>query len=112
MRFGARDYEPQVGRWISKDPIRFDGGQANLYAYGGDDPINRADANGLNPSVGAIPWWEAAEDGLGELAMDGANLLWMCVSLPFRDSPDMHGPCPACPAPPPAESRVDTDHKH
>ena len=31
-RFGARDYDPVVGRWTSKDPARFSGGW-NLYAY-------------------------------------------------------------------------------
>jgi RHS repeat-associated protein len=25
-RFGARDYDPVVGRWTTKDPIRFAGG--------------------------------------------------------------------------------------
>ena len=62
-RFGARDYDAKVGRWISKDPIRFDGGDVNLYGYVGtvgkpmietnlygysfSDPINFIDANGL-----------------------------------------------------------------
>jgi RHS repeat-associated protein len=26
IRFGARDYDPEVGRWISKDPALFEGG--------------------------------------------------------------------------------------
>jgi RHS repeat-associated protein len=26
VRFGARDYNPKIGRWTSKDPIRFKGG--------------------------------------------------------------------------------------
>jgi RHS repeat-associated protein len=26
VRFGARDYDPMARRWVSKDPIRFDGG--------------------------------------------------------------------------------------
>jgi len=47
VRFGARDYDPVVGRWISKDPILFDGGQANLYVYVGNDPINALDPNGM-----------------------------------------------------------------
>jgi len=45
-RFGARDYDPEVGRWTTKDPIRFTGGQANLYLYAGGDPVNRIDPNG------------------------------------------------------------------
>src|SRR5207245_9739954 len=29
VRFGARDYDPVVGRWTAKDPIRFKGGDTN-----------------------------------------------------------------------------------
>lgn len=36
-----------VGRWVSKDPIRFRGRQANLYVYVGNDPVNRRDPSGL-----------------------------------------------------------------
>src|SRR5690606_3617584 len=32
-RFGARDYDPVVGRWTAKDPIRWEGEQGNLYVY-------------------------------------------------------------------------------
>ena len=49
VRFGARDYDPVVGRWISKDPIRFGGGQANLYVYVNNDPVNASDSSGLGP---------------------------------------------------------------
>jgi RHS repeat-associated protein len=47
VRFGARDFDALTGRWISKDPIRFKGGQANIYVYVANDPINRADRRGL-----------------------------------------------------------------
>src|SRR5262249_10350429 len=30
VRFGRRDFDPSVGRWVTKDPIRFDGGSPNL----------------------------------------------------------------------------------
>ena len=47
VRFGARDYDPETGRWTAKDPIDFDGGDANLYGYIWNDPINSADPSGL-----------------------------------------------------------------
>ena len=46
-RFGARDYDAGMGRWIAKDPIRFDDG-FNMYAYVWNNPINWIDRNGLN----------------------------------------------------------------
>src|SRR5690606_1962403 len=46
LRFGARDYDPDVGRWTAKDPILFAGGQSNLYGYAGNDPVNFFDPNG------------------------------------------------------------------
>ena len=47
VRFGARDCDPEVGRWTSKDPIRFDGGGVNLYVYALNDPVNLIDLTGL-----------------------------------------------------------------
>ncbi|HSE99073.1 MAG TPA: RHS repeat-associated core domain-containing protein, partial [Blastocatellia bacterium] len=49
VRFGARDYDPETGRWTARDPILFAGGQANLYAYASNDPVNILDTDGQNP---------------------------------------------------------------
>lgn len=46
VRFGARDYDPSVGRWTAKDPILFNGGQTNLYVYVGNDPVSYTDPEG------------------------------------------------------------------
>lgn len=45
MRFGARDYDPVVGRWVRKDPKKFTGG-VNFYVYASNDPVNRVDLTG------------------------------------------------------------------
>ena len=46
-RFGVRDYNPNIGRWVQRDPIKFQGGDTNLYAYVGNDPVNFIDPSGL-----------------------------------------------------------------
>ena len=51
VRFGERDYDASTGRWTAKDPILFNGGQANLYVYAGNDPVNRIDPSGLYTEV-------------------------------------------------------------
>ena len=43
----ARYYDPQVGRFISEDPIGFDGGDVNLYAYVANNPVIFVDPEGL-----------------------------------------------------------------
>lgn len=45
--YRARYYEPESGRFISEDPIMFNGG-SNFYAYANNNPINSRDPLGLN----------------------------------------------------------------
>ena len=47
VHFGARDYDPEIGRWTSKDPVLFRGKDSNLYGYVFNDPINFIDPKGL-----------------------------------------------------------------
>ncbi|GLS04990.1 hypothetical protein GCM10007860_21390 [Chitiniphilus shinanonensis] len=47
VRFGARDYDPQVGRWTAKNPIGSGGGDANIYLYVCGDPANFVDFTGF-----------------------------------------------------------------
>jgi RHS repeat-associated protein len=46
--YRARYYDPAIGRFISEDPIGFDGGM-NFYAYAGNDPAGFTDPLGLCP---------------------------------------------------------------
>lgn len=60
VRFGVRDYDPELGRWTAKDPIRFRGSDTNLYGYVLNDPVNFVDLDGRNP-IAAV----AAAFGVG-----------------------------------------------
>jgi len=42
----ARYYDPDLGRFLSEDPIGISGG-LNLYAYAGNDPVNASDPSGM-----------------------------------------------------------------
>jgi RHS repeat-associated protein len=47
VRHGARDYDPETGRWTAKDPLGFEGRSYNLYGYVQNDPVNFTDPSGL-----------------------------------------------------------------
>ena len=46
MHYRARQYDPNLGRFISEDPIGFAGGDVNLYAYVRNRPIDKTDPHG------------------------------------------------------------------
>jgi RHS repeat-associated protein len=54
VRFGFRDYDPDIGRWTAKDPILFAGGDSDLYGYCLSDPVNCVDLLGLAKG----DWWD------------------------------------------------------
>ena len=47
VRFGLRDYDPDIGRWTAKDPILFAGWDTDLYGYCQNNPVNWVDPWGL-----------------------------------------------------------------
>jgi RHS repeat-associated protein len=45
--YRARYYSPEMGRFVSEDPIRFAGGDVNWYRYVGNNSVNNVDPLGL-----------------------------------------------------------------
>ncbi|HVP61522.1 MAG TPA: RHS repeat-associated core domain-containing protein [Myxococcaceae bacterium] len=80
VRFGVRDYDPQVGRWTTKDPLRLAGG-ANFYAYVQNSPVDRIDPNGLfvDAAVAAAAAAEAA--GAAGAGAGGAGVVSVVTPL-------------------------------
>lgn len=70
--FGARTYDAETGRWTTRDPLLFGGGDTNLYGYVVDDPVNRIDPSGELPP----PVWT----GIGGGAYSGARNSSSCTS--------------------------------
>jgi RHS repeat-associated protein len=48
LYYRARFYDPQLGRFISEDPIGFAGGDVNLYGYVWQNPLRHTDPSGLD----------------------------------------------------------------
>lgn len=47
VRFGARDYDAQTGKWATKDRAGFAADSTSLFAYSASDPVNSLDPTGF-----------------------------------------------------------------
>jgi RHS repeat-associated protein len=82
--YRGRMYSTVLGRFPQPDPIGYAGG-SNLYAYVGNDPLNRFDPSGLSPdnpqasqnwSGTAVSWLQRSyNDVLAQPVKDISNLL-------------------------------------
>jgi len=75
--YRARFYSPELGRFITQDPIGYIAG-ANLYAYALSDPVNHYDPLGLKTII-------VAEDVL-PIAGEGGDVLRFRDTRSFADA--------------------------
>ncbi len=64
VRFGARDYDPEIGRWTRPEPLlslpdgadaqALRGGDLNAYTYAQDDPVRYTDSGGFRPTLAEL----------------------------------------------------------
>ncbi|HWA11397.1 MAG TPA: RHS repeat-associated core domain-containing protein [Opitutaceae bacterium] len=75
-----RSYDPELGRWLSRDPIGENGG-INRYSYVGGNPVNFIDPMGL------VKWGDLGSAGLG-LITNGLGVA-TGVALAFVPEPTL-----------------------
>jgi len=95
VRFGARDYDSQTGRWLRKEPLRFGGG-TNFYAYAKMDPVNRYDPSGnvsivvvVVPPIAILAWWAMQGDDIAKNLDNAIGDIWDDYDPDFDDDDSM-----------------------
>ncbi|MGC8834308.1 MAG: RHS repeat-associated core domain-containing protein [Armatimonadota bacterium] len=86
--FGWRDYDPNVGRWTTRDPIFFEGNSLNLYVYLGNDPLLGRDPSGLQDRRPIKPHSEyikLTKQGT-DRATDSVEPFWKKIKRLWEDS--------------------------
>jgi RHS repeat-associated protein len=71
VHFGSREYDPEVGRWLTKDRAGFAAGDTNLYAYVGNDPVNFIDPDGYVSRSTVLDFVQSGFDTLGMIPVVG-----------------------------------------
>jgi RHS repeat-associated protein len=75
--YRARYYDPEIGRFLTRDPSGFEGGSTNLYAYVDGNPANLNDPSGRVVQVVAVGLGSAIvldyviQSGLADLRREG-----------------------------------------
>jgi uncharacterized protein RhaS with RHS repeats len=83
LYYGYRYYDPQTGRWPSRDPIGERGG-VNLYGFVGNDGLNYFDLFGLEKDTRELPPYLKSANEIGDeepLTED----CWKCSASGWAD---------------------------
>jgi RHS repeat-associated protein len=79
--YRARYYNPTTGRFLSEDPIGFEGSGTNLYAYASENPLRFTDPSGMCLSYKAPRSCGELKDQLQNAAIAASVALLLRVVL-------------------------------
>lgn len=91
VHFGARDYDPALGRFLTRDPLGFGGGQTNVYDYSANDPINLIDPTGM--MIGDKKGGEAQTYWVDRYTDPNARTGERAISLVLAAFASLYTPC-------------------
>lgn len=77
-------YDPSIGRWMQEDPIRFEGGDPNLFRFVGNKPINFTDPEGLQAAA-------TATIATPNQSMNDISQTWLYFTTPRNYRQDVLG---------------------
>jgi RHS repeat-associated protein len=81
--YRARYYDPNAGRFVSEDPLRFGSNSTDFYNYVGNGPTYTADPTGLCPDLNRLVTCAKAYYGVGTAA---TRLATAVAAVPFPKS--------------------------
>jgi RHS repeat-associated protein len=73
--YRARYYDPEMGRFLSEDPIGFDGGDVNIFRYCLNSPTNHVDASGNSACMVSCVSKVVLKIGMSEMTFGVSDLL-------------------------------------
>ena len=79
----ARWYDPQLGRWISQDPMGFAAGDSNLYRYVNNKPVMSTDPSGMQEAdivIRPVTLGKVYDDWVKEFGLEKATALYEKLS--------------------------------
>ncbi|RKZ43487.1 MAG: hypothetical protein DRQ58_12525, partial [Gammaproteobacteria bacterium] len=82
--YRGRYYDPGLGRFISQDPIGFEGGDFNLYRYVNNSPLNGTDPTGESTIVSSALIFACSSIKAVQTATAQINI-WLPPLLAVRD---------------------------
>src|SRR5262245_28369400 len=83
-------YDPNSGRFVSRDPIGFASGEVNLYLYCGNNPVNATDPSGLQQQGSQQQQQQQREKDIqGAIAQQARRVQRLALQAQLRDAQDV-----------------------